>query len=227
MLSENEVILLALCGFTTGVFWILSRPTFGIPQKLWETFKVIDLYGLLLPSVGTLIFPFLFVKILSSINESNNLNNQTAIISIFGTLLGATLTQAFNLISKRIDHKNSLEIKRLGVAVEVEMKHIIDPIISFLDKDIKLIQKGCAQLLSPEEVLTLEREHIFELSSIEARIETLGNEDLSQKFKKFSTIRLISPNESPEDRFEKLEQAKELEKEILSLLFERLRKLKA
>ena len=60
-------------------------------------------------------------------------NNQPAVLMLIGTVSGVVIAQAGHLISKLVDHRNNLKIKRLGIAVELEKKYLIEPVVSFID----------------------------------------------------------------------------------------------
>ena len=46
-------------------------------------------------------------------------NNQTAFLTLIGAIFGVLVIQVGHLISKWIDHRNNLKIKRLDVAIEL------------------------------------------------------------------------------------------------------------
>ena len=159
-------------------------------------------------------------------------NNQTAFFTLVGTIFGVVVTQVANLVSKCIDHRNNLKIKSLDLAIELEKKYLIEPVVSFIDKDLKLMQKTYALVLQPKEDrprFNFDNEHVFELSSIQARIDGLGDSSLSEKFKKFSRARVgigtaVSDAEV-EEAYKKLDGAIKLAGELLELLFKKLKKI--
>ncbi|MCF6156445.1 MAG: hypothetical protein E3K36_14665 [Candidatus Brocadia sp.] len=159
-------------------------------------------------------------------------NNQTAFLTFIGTISGVGITQAANLFFRWIDHRNNLKIKRLDLAIELEKKYLIDPVVSFIDKDLKSMQKTYALVFNSKEGrpnFDLDKEHVFVLSSIQARIKGLGDSHLSEKFEEFSRARVgIGTAVSDAEvnaAYKKLDGAIKLAGEILELLFKKLRKI--
>lgn len=159
-------------------------------------------------------------------------NNQTAFLTLIGAISGVVITQAANLISRWIDHRNNLKIKSLDLAIEIEKKYLIEPVVSFIDKDLKSMQKTYALVFKSKEDrpnFNLDNEHVFELSSIQARIKGLGDNHLSEKFEEFSIARFgigtAVSNAEVNVAYKKLDVAIKLAGEILELLLKKLRKI--
>jgi hypothetical protein len=158
-------------------------------------------------------------------------NNQTAFLTLIGAIMGMVITQVANLVSKYIDHKNNLRIKRLDLSIELEKKYIIEPVVSFIDNELKLMQKTYAVVFkSRGDVGNFDKEHIFWLSSIQARLNGLGDSGLIEKFEEFSRARLSIGNAVSDanvnDAYKRLDEAIKLAGEILELLFKKLKKIK-
>lgn len=75
-------------------------------------------------------------------------NNQAAFLTLLGTLAGVIITQVAYLVSKSIDYRNNLKIRRLDLAIELEKKHLIEPVVLFIDRDLKAMQKTYAKAFS-------------------------------------------------------------------------------
>ena len=158
--------------------------------------------------------------------------NQPALFALIGAILGFFVNQLTTWISKAIDHRYNVKIKRLDIGIELEKKYLIEPVVSFIDKDLKSMQKLYAQLFKSKEekaCLSLDNEYVFELSSVQARVRGLGDESLNAKFEEFSRARIsIGTEVSDADSkaaYTKLDEAIKLAGAILELLFKKLRKI--
>jgi len=159
-------------------------------------------------------------------------NNQSAFLMLIGTVSGVVIAQAGHLISKWIDHRNNLKIRRLDIAVELEKKHLIEPVVSFIDKDLESMQKTYAKVFKSREDkanLSLDKEHVFELSYIQARVKGLGDSRLNEKFEEFSRARIgigtAVADAEINIAYKQLDEAIKLAGAILELLFKKLRKI--
>ncbi len=70
----------------------------------------------------------------------------TPIIAILGTLAGVVISQISTWLMKRQEFKNQVKLKRIDFGIEFEKKNLIEPVLLFLESDLKLItaiyQKG-------------------------------------------------------------------------------------
>jgi hypothetical protein len=147
------------------------------------------------------------------------------LMALIGSLLGVYLTQRGN-------RKNNLMIKQFDIAKELEKKYMIEPAISFIDKDLKLMQKIYEQIFKSEnlnhDLSSSLYDHISDLPSLEARIKVIDNSSLSMKFREFSSIRINIKASVDEDEgkqaFNDLQTAIELAKDIFILLLRDLKK---
>lgn len=144
-------------------------------------------------------------------------------------LWGAVITGTVLLISKWVDHLNNLKIKRLVIAIEVEKKHLIEPVVLFIEKQLESMQRTSAQGLDRENRV-LNNEYIFNLAATQARIKGLGDDVLNKKFDEFFTERIYIATFVAEQKIiranEHLEKAIKLAGEILELLFKKLKKIR-
>jgi hypothetical protein len=159
-------------------------------------------------------------------------NNPVAILTLLGTVCGVVITQAANLIAKGLDYRNNLKTRRLDLAIELEKKYLIEPVVLFIDKDLKAMQKTYAQALESEDDkvnFILDNEHVFELSSLQARVKGLCDSSLNEKFEEFSGAKIrigtSVSNGEVNNAYKQLDEAIKLAGEILELLFKRLRKI--
>jgi hypothetical protein len=81
-----------------------------------------------------------------------------------------------------------------------------------------------------DQLTSSHNEYIFNLSSIEARIHTIGNTEIIEKFQQFSTARVsvwTAVSElNAQEAYEEFQNAKKLGGEILELLFKEQKKIK-
>ena len=159
-------------------------------------------------------------------------NNQPAVLMLIGTVSGVVIAQAGHLISKWVDHRNNLKIKRLDIAVELEKKYLIEPVVSFIDRDLGLMQKTYAKMFESEEgnaSFSFDNTNVFELSSVQARVKGLGDRRLNEKFEEFSRARIgigtAVADAKTQNAYKQLDEAIKLAGEILELLFKKLRKI--
>lgn len=160
-------------------------------------------------------------------------NNQPAFLILIGTVFGVVVSQAGHLFSKWVDHRNNLKLKRLDMAVELEKRYLIEPVVSFIDQDLALMQKIYSRMFESEEEkasFSIDNVHVFELSALQARIKSIGDTHLNDKFEEFSRARIgigtAVSDAKTEEAYTKLNKAISLAGEILELLFKKLRKIK-
>jgi hypothetical protein len=158
----------------------------------------------------------------------------TSIIAVLGTLFGVMISQISNWLMKKQEFKNHVKLKRIDFGIEFEKKNLIEPVLLFLESDLKLItamyQKGLQQEKNINEILG---EHILEMSMVSARLRVYGNAALNTKFEEFTRKRLEvgfkALNENMKDMqlaYDKLREAEVLASEIIILLKDKLEKLK-
>ena len=70
----------------------------------------------------------------------------TPIIAVIGTLAGVVISQISTWVMKRHEFKKQVNLKRIDFGIEFEKKNLIEPVLLFLESDLKLItaiyQKG-------------------------------------------------------------------------------------
>jgi len=159
-------------------------------------------------------------------------NNQPAFLMLIGTVFGVVIAQVGHLISKWIDHRNNLKIKRLDMAVQLEKKYLIEPVVSFIDRDLGLMQKTYARIFKSKETNTsfsIDNTHVSELSAVEARVKGIGDRHLKEKFQEFSRARIrigtAAADGKTNNAYTRLEEAISLAGEILELLFKKLKEI--
>ncbi len=154
-------------------------------------------------------------------------NNQPAFLMLLGTLAGVVITQAGHLFAKFLDYRSRLKIKRLDMVVEVEKTYLIEPVVSFIDRDLALMQRLYARIFESEKDKTslhLDSTYVFELSAVQARVKGLGDKHLNEKFKEFSQARIGIATDIEGKAHTQLKQAISLAGELLVILFNTLKK---
>ncbi len=158
--------------------------------------------------------------------------NANSIIPVIATLGGMIISQLCNILKIRIETKKQIAIKKVDAAIEFEKNHIIEPILSYLDSELKFMiaiyREGLSSGDKAEDIF--KPEHILNLSCISARIRALGDETLNEKFDKFTLKRFDianrilkdSPNRNPSIANKQLQAAEQLAGEILSILKEKI-----
>jgi len=160
------------------------------------------------------------------------INNQPALLMLIGTVSGVIIAETGHLLSKWVDHRNKLKLRRLDMAVELEKKYLIEPVVSFIDRDLALMQTTYAkifELKEEKERFSIDSTHVFELSAVQARVKSIGDPHLNDKFEEFSRIRICIgtavSDAKTEEAYKELNKAIISAGEILELLFKRLKKI--
>ena len=114
------------------------------------------------------------------------------IIAIWGTLAGVIISQISTWLMKRQEFKNQVELKRIDFGIEFEKKNLIEPVLLFLQSDLKLITAIHQKGLEKEKTQIHEKlgEHILEMSMASARLSVYGNEALTKQFVEFTRKRI-------------------------------------
>lgn len=156
-------------------------------------------------------------------------NNQGAFLMLIGTVSGVIIAQIGYLFSKWVDHKNDLAARRMEAVTDLKKEHLVKPVISFIDRDLKLMQGAYAKIFESDESgprFEIDGAYIFELSSAQARVQTIGDKRLKEKFSEFSRVRIkvgmIAAEKKVTEAHEELERAICLAGEVLGLLFKGL-----
>jgi len=127
-------------------------------------------------------------------------------------------------------------MKRFDLAVEFEKRNLIEPVLLFLESDLRLTTRMYAKGLEIEESKIDERlsEHILDMSMASARVMTYGDDALTAKFEEFTRKRLDvgfrAINKELKDMRvanENLNEAQSLASEIISMLKNRLSKMES
>jgi hypothetical protein len=163
--------------------------------------------------------------------------HETAVISGSFALLGVALTLAANSIQKFFENRHSLKLKRLELAIELEKKHLLEPVIEFLDYELSAMQAVYSIIFVKKEDranVRIDNTHWSKFPSIEARIRGLGDNELNHNFHEFSLkrIKIATAIKNPdmieskeEHPFEQLQEAIELGGKVLKSLFHKLKEL--
>ena len=157
-----------------------------------------------------------------------------AIIPIFGTLAGVVITLFFTWLMKRREFINQVKLKRIDFGIEFEKKNLIEPVLLFLESDLKLMtaiyQKGLK--LEKTEIDKSSSAHILDMSMASARLGVYGNEALIKKFDEFTRKRiqvgfaLSEQEKNINSAHNKIKEAESLASEIIILLREKMENLK-
>ena len=148
----------------------------------------------------------------------------TSIIAVLGTLAGVW-------VMKRKEFKNQVKLKSIDLGIEFEKKNLIEPVLLFLESDLKLITAMYQKGLEAERTKIHEKlgEHILDMSMASARINVYGNEALSKKFDEFTRIRIqigfdvfYDINKNMLSAHNKIKEAESLSSEIIILLKEKI-----
>ena len=157
-------------------------------------------------------------------------------IAVFGTLAGVLISQVFNWLMKRREFSNQLKLKKLDYGFEFEKQKLIEPVLSFLESELKLItaiyQKGI-----DSENSNIKREnlgdHILESSMASARLGVYGNKTLIEKFDEFTRKRIQvgfdifdENGKNITSAYERIKEAESLASEIILILKEKIENIK-
>lgn len=151
-----------------------------------------------------------------------------SIIAVSGTLAAVW-------VMKRNEFKNQVKLKRIDLGIEFEKKNLIEPILLFLESDLKLITAMYQKGLETERTKIHEKlgEHILDMSMASARIKVYGNESLIKKFDEFTRKRIQigfdvfdDINKNMLSAHNKIKEAESLSSEIIILLKEKIGSLK-
>lgn len=158
-----------------------------------------------------------------------------AIIPIFGTFAGVVITLFVTWLMKRREFINQVKLKRIDFGIEFEKKNLIEPVLLFLESDLKLMtaiyQKGLK--LEKTEIDKSSSAHILDMSMASARLGVYGNEALIKKFDEFTRKRiqvgfdaLNEQEKNINSAYNKIKEAESLASEIIILLKEKMENLK-
>ena len=152
--------------------------------------------------------------------------NETAIISAFSALLGVLLTLTFNMLQKWLDMRHAVNMKKIDFAIEFQKKHLIEPVILFLDSDLASMREVYSLVFENEPKKSnakIKIDHLVMLPSIHARVKGIGDENLDKLFSAFTIKRLKIGNavfNQDKDPYIELQSAIELAGEIIFILLE-------
>lgn len=158
----------------------------------------------------------------------------TPIIAVFGTLAGVLISQLFNWLMKKCEFKNQVKLKRFDFGVEFEKRNLIEPILLFLESDLKLITAIYQKGFEREKSKINEKlgDHILEMSMVSARLGVYGNEALITKFDEFTRKRievgfnvLDEHEKNISSAHNKIKEAESLASEIIILLKKKIESL--
>ena len=149
------------------------------------------------------------------------------------SLAGVAITSWFNLKAKDKEAVNARRLKFLENSIDFQKRHIVEPVIAFLESDLRLISYvyECGLVKDTPAKKPELSEHIRLLAMTEARIKTLGDKSLEDKFRVFTRKRLEVGNEILDEiqrdhkaAYEKLQEAITLASEILVSVKDKLHK---
>ncbi len=145
-------------------------------------------------------------------------------------LLGVIVTQISNFFLKKIDIDAQLLRQKIDWSWEFEKKSVIEPILTFLDSELKLMTFVYTQGFESKEADQEIKRHILDLSTTFARIKALDDYELNEKFNEFSRKRLGIGNrvfnqgeKDMEGAYQELQEAEKLAGEIIWLIKMRIR----
>jgi len=158
-----------------------------------------------------------------------------AILPIFSGLAGVVITLFFTWLMKRREFINQVKLRRIDFGIEFERKNLIEPVLLFLESDLKLMtaiyQKGLER--ERTEIDSSLSTHILDMSMASARLGVHGNEALVKKFDEFTRKRnqvgfdALGENEKNiNSAYNKIKEAESLASEIIILLKEKMEYLK-
>lgn len=156
------------------------------------------------------------------------------IIAVLGALSGVVISQISTWLMKRHEFKNQLKLKRIDFGIEFEKKNLIEPVLLFLESDLKLITTIYQKGLEKEKTKIHEKlgDHILEMSMASARLGVYGNEALSKKFDEFTRKRIqigfdvFDKERNMLSAHNRIKEAESLASEIIILLKKRIESLK-
>lgn len=157
-----------------------------------------------------------------------------AIIAVIGTLAGVLVTQLFNLLLKRSEFKNQVKLKRYDFGIEFEKRNLIEPVLLFLESDLKLITAIYQKGLETQKTKIHEKlgEHILDMSMASARLGVYGNEALIKRFDEFTRKRIEIGFDVFDEKeknmlsaHNKIKEAESLASEIIILLKKKIESL--
>jgi hypothetical protein len=158
-----------------------------------------------------------------------------SIIAVLGTLAGVLISQFSTWLMKRHEFKNQVKLKRIDFGIEFEKKNLIEPVLLFLESDLKLITAIYQKGLETEktEIHEILSGHILNMSMASARLGVYGNEALIKKFDEFTRKRIQIGFDVFDDKeknmlsaHNKIREAESLASEIIILLKEKIESLK-
>ena len=158
-----------------------------------------------------------------------------SIIAVLGTLAGVLISQIFTWLMKRNEFRNQVKLKRIDFGIEFEKTNLIEPVLLFLESDLKLITKIYQKGLNTEKTTIHEKlsEHILDMSMASARLGVYGNDALIKKFDEFTRKRIQIGFDALGDKekninsaYNKIKEAESLASGIIILLKEKIESLK-
>ncbi|WP_041430787.1 hypothetical protein [Synechococcus sp. PCC 6312] len=145
-----------------------------------------------------------------------------ALLGAGGTLFGVFVTQLTNIFVKRFEINAQVRHRKLDWSWEFEKKNIIEPILTFLDSELKLMTFVYIQGFEGKKEDSEIKKHILDMSTVSARIKALDDQELNEKFSEFTRKRIgVGNNVFDEYRkdmssaFSELQEAEKLAGEII------------
>lgn len=153
-----------------------------------------------------------------------------ALLGSLGTLIGVVVTQISGIFVKKIEIDAQVRYRKFDWSWEFERKNIIEPVLTFLDSELKLIAFVYTQGFEDKKANEEIKKHILDISTISARIKALNDHELSEKFDEFTRKRIGVGNKVFDEyrkdmngAFTELKEAEKLAGEIIWLIKMRIR----
>jgi hypothetical protein len=153
-----------------------------------------------------------------------------ALLAAIGALIGVVVTQSSSIVVKKSEIDAQVRYRKLDWSWEFEKKNIIEPILTFLDSELKLITFVYTQGFEDKKVDSEMKKHILDMSTVSARIKALDDQALSKKFSEFTRKRIGVGNsvfdeyrKDMSSAFTEFQEAEKLAGEIIWLIKMRIR----
>jgi hypothetical protein len=160
-------------------------------------------------------------------------NNQVlsgALLGSVSTLIGVVVTQISGILAKKIEIDAQIRYRKFDWSWEFEKRCIIDPALTFLDSELRLMTFVYTQGFEDKEADEEIKKHILDMPTISARIKALDDHELSGKFNEFTRKRLAVGNNVLDEykkdmnaAFTELQEAEKLAGEIILSIKMRIR----
>lgn len=171
----------------------------------------------------------------SNITIGNNMDwltfidkHAASIFPVLGTLSGVLISLIFSWLINRCEFRNQVKLKKIDLGIDFQKDKLIEPVLSFLESDLKLMTRIYQIGLNAEASQLKDQldRHILDMSMVSARLGAYGNTTLSDKFDEFSRKRIEVGFLALEEHLKDIPQAHSKLKEAESLAADIIRMLK-